>query len=37
MTLDSARTIERATLSRIFRYFRPYRRQVALVTTSIGL
>lgn len=37
MAQESPRPIERATLSRIFRYFKPYRRQVVLVTSSIGL
>lgn len=37
MVLDGPRTLERKTLQRILGYFRPYRRQVMLVTTSIAL
>jgi ATP-binding cassette, subfamily B, bacterial len=37
MALDSPSPIERATLSRILRYFRPYRRQVVWVMLSIAL
>jgi ATP-binding cassette subfamily B protein len=37
MVLDGPRTLERKTLKRILGYFRPYRRQVLLVTTSIAL
>lgn len=37
MVQAGSRPIERATLSRIVKYFRPYRRQVVWVTLSIGL
>jgi ATP-binding cassette, subfamily B, bacterial len=37
MVQEAPRPIEPATLSRILTYFRPYRRQVALVMSSIAL
>jgi ATP-binding cassette, subfamily B, bacterial len=37
MVQEGPRPIERATLSRILKYFRPYRRQVVWVMLSIGL
>jgi ATP-binding cassette, subfamily B, bacterial len=37
MSQEGPRSIERATLSRILRYFRPYRRQVVWVMSSIAL
>jgi ATP-binding cassette, subfamily B, bacterial len=37
MIQEGPRPIERVTLGRILSYFRPYRRQVALVMSSIGL
>jgi ATP-binding cassette subfamily B protein len=37
MVQEGPRPIERVTLGRIMRYFRPYRRQVVLVATSVGI
>jgi ATP-binding cassette subfamily B protein len=37
MLQDGSRPLERVTLGRILRYFRPYRRQVVLVASSVAL